>query len=495
MTGTADDAISSILGSHEFRGATILVTRGDYSPLMSAVADSLSAAQNVCANEEERNMLEHYILSFTQGSIQEHKEGSRFWIRDKGPIIESYIGFIESYRDPFGVRGEWEGFVAAVNKEMTRKFAELVEKAESFLTELPWPKEFEKDVFLRPDFTSLDVIGFGSSGVPAGINIPNYDDIRQSEGFKNVSLGNVLASRQSDEKVSFLHDNDQEIYRNLLSPAFEVQVGLHELLGHGSGKLFMEKEDKNFDPSTINPETGNQIESWYKAGETWDSKFPVIGSSYEECRAEAVGIYLCTNRDVLRIFGHEGEGADDIVYVNWLNMARAGLLGLEFFTPSTRSWRQAHMQARYALLRVMLEAGDDFVRLERVDAEDGADICVILDRSKIESVGRPAIGSFLRKLQVFKATADFDSGKSLYDEYTSVNEEMLSLREIVLARKKPRRIFVQPHLRLENDVVLEEFEASASGMIESFVRRFEGQDELISHLDRLWREEAHIHTL
>lgn len=53
----------------------------------------------------------------------------------------------------------------------------------------------------------------------------------------------------------------------------------------------------------------------------------MIGSSYEECRAEAVGIYLCTNRDVLRIFGHEGEGADDIVYVNWLNMARAGLLG------------------------------------------------------------------------------------------------------------------------------------------------------------------------
>lgn len=40
------------------------------------------------------------------------------------------------------------------------------------------------------------------------------------------------------------------------------------------------------------------------------------------------------------IFGHEGQDADDVVYINWLSMVRAGLLGLEFYTSESKSWRQ-----------------------------------------------------------------------------------------------------------------------------------------------------------
>ena len=41
-----------------------------------------------------------------------------------------------------------------------------------------------------------------------------------------------------------------------------------------------------------------------------------------------------------RIFGHHGKDADNIIYINWLNMVRAGLCGLEFYTPETGTWRQ-----------------------------------------------------------------------------------------------------------------------------------------------------------
>lgn len=133
---------------------------------MSKIADNMANAIPFAANEHQINMLNAYVESFKSGSIESHIESQKEWIKDVGPTVESNFGFVETYRDPAGVRAEWEGFVAVVNKEMTLKFGKMVDQAEDFIKLLPWPKEFEKDSFKRPDFTSLEVASFATCGSP-----------------------------------------------------------------------------------------------------------------------------------------------------------------------------------------------------------------------------------------------------------------------------------------------------------------------------------------
>ena len=47
--------------------------------------------QGFASNAHEKSMLECYIRSFKTGSVGDHKEGSRHWIRNKGPIVETYV--------------------------------------------------------------------------------------------------------------------------------------------------------------------------------------------------------------------------------------------------------------------------------------------------------------------------------------------------------------------------------------------------------------------
>ena len=63
---------------------------------------------------------------------------------------------------------------------------------------MPWPREFERDVFQKPDFTNLDVLSYDSSDVPIGINLPNYDDIREKHGYKNLNLVNAYSQVTPD---------------------------------------------------------------------------------------------------------------------------------------------------------------------------------------------------------------------------------------------------------------------------------------------------------
>lgn len=99
----------------KLQGKKLTLVFGDHQKEMAEVAECIKQAGLNADNDIQKKMHQEYHKSFATGSLEAFKESQRYWIQDKGPMVESDIGFVETYRDPHGVRGEWEGFAAMVS--------------------------------------------------------------------------------------------------------------------------------------------------------------------------------------------------------------------------------------------------------------------------------------------------------------------------------------------------------------------------------------------
>jgi len=134
---------------------------------------------------------------------------------------------------------------------------------------------------------------------------------------------------------------------------------------------------------------------------------------------------------------------------------------------------------------------------------------ITLNRNMIISHGLPAVGAFLKKLQICKSTCDVPRATALFARYTQVPEAWLPLRSLVIQKRKPRQSFVQPMLELaeranshplqlgsivtsplQSTVVMRTFPGTLGGAVDAFVSRFPEVDHAV--LD-LWRRELPSH--
>lgn len=132
-------------------------------------------------------------------------------------------------------------------------------------------------------------------------------------------ISNEIAAEYNSTRTApaFLDPLDVEVYMASEYEAYYIWVVLHELLGHGTGKLLTQYGDNsfNFDITNppLNPLTGKPIESWYKPGKSWTGVFGDLATSVDECRAECVGAYLMDNEELLELcgFDHDKMSASD----------------------------------------------------------------------------------------------------------------------------------------------------------------------------------------
>lgn len=126
-------------------------------------------------------------------------------------------------------------------------------------------------------------------------------------GFKNVIIANRMAAESQCKQYPFIPVSEAEKFKEHKFPAYYWWVVLHELLGHGTGRMMVQKGEGqfNFDIENppVNPLSGKPIASWYKPGQTWTGQFADLATTVDECRAELVGAYLMDEKELLGLLG------------------------------------------------------------------------------------------------------------------------------------------------------------------------------------------------
>ncbi|PLB54821.1 dipeptidyl peptidase III [Aspergillus steynii IBT 23096] len=454
----------------------IRLERGDHSEEMSRICDSVTKAMRFSSNDTQARYIQDYIESFTTGSLQAYRSCMKRWVEDYNPRVESIFGFVEPYRDPYGVRCEWRGVVSIADPQETAKLTALVNSSTKLIRTLPWAVPdvndgkgpFEKSEFQAPHFSIVHALAFGCSNVWEASKVPNYNDIRETHGFKNIVYANRMsANADPNREFYWVHPSEAKEFKAVNHIIRFIATSIHELLGHGTGKLLAETSPGvyNFDRASppTNSLTGKPT-----------SVFEKLAGTVEECRVMLVSYYLSEDRDVLSMYGYDEHSdikADDLIYQTYLHIGVEGLRALQAFNVETQSWGSAHANANYAIFKhLMLHANG----LLSVDCNQMAGtVFVRVDRSKIASHGKACIGNMLHRIHVWRCTANVTQCRQFYEPLSAVDGEYEVWRQIVASKPEPPWKFVQANTILRDDgkVELKVYEASNEGIIQSFAER------------------------
>ncbi|KAL8781442.1 MAG: hypothetical protein Q9213_005994 [Squamulea squamosa] len=454
LQASVEDGVQS-LKSQDMNGS-IRIRKGDHSKELKLVCENLRSAAHYTAYPLQKQFLKEYEQSFWTGDLEVYKDSQKTWIRDTAPSVENIFGFVEPYRDPFGSRAEFEGLVAIADREETAVLTRLVNMSSSFIKQLPWTEgflendgkgPFEKVLFEPPDFSSIHALAYCSSIIFGGINLPNYNDIRQECGFKNVIIANRMSAESNEADISpFIHPSEAAVFQ---IHNFEIQ-----------------------NPPN-NPLTGAPIDLWYQPGQTWTGVFGDLATTVDECRAELVGAYLMDNTELLALFGYTSSSeikAQDLTYNMYVQLGVDGLRGLQNFNEDSGKWGQAHSRAHFAMLKCLLLNGNGFMTIDC--NSQATELKVSVDGSRIQTDGKAALRGMLLRLHMYRCTADVENCRRYYDDLSKVDGEYLQWRRIVLAQKKPKWVFVQANTFLNGEgVYLKEYEATSEGVIQSWLER------------------------
>jgi dipeptidyl-peptidase-3 len=99
-------------------------------------------------------------------------------------------------------------------------------------------------------------------------------------------------------------------------------------------------------------------------------------------------------------------------------------------------------------------------------------LTVRVDRSRIASDGKAALGQMLLHLHMYRCTANAADCRAYYEDLSRVDADFLKWRDAVISQQQSKWVFVQANTFLEaGRVALKEYPATKEGVVQSWAER------------------------
>jgi dipeptidyl-peptidase-3 len=379
------------------------VPPGLYATYLKKAIGYFEKAREV-ADPAQAAVISDLIRFYETGEPADWLQFGADWVRNDA-TVDFANGFIEVYRDPRGAKGTAQSFVTITDKPVTNVMVNLAKNAAYFEEKAPWDPKYKKRDFTPPVVKAVEVlIETGDFHVTTiGDNLPNEEEIHQKYGTKNfLLLGSSHAlSAASVSAIDEFAATPEEAQRakKYGEEAEDLLTAMHEVIGHGSGKL----------SDRVQGNPAKFLKEYY--------------STLEEARADLMGLWNVWDPKLKEL--NLVKDQEEVARTMYDSAARAPLTQLRRI-PKGDTIEEDHQRDRQLIAHYIKDKTGAIEYFDR----NGKTYVRVTDYQKM----RQGVGELLAELMRIKGEGDYDAIKRLVDTY-GVHFDP-KLRDQVVARYK-----------------------------------------------------------
>ena len=377
------------------------VPPGYYAAFLKKANESLEKAR-AYAEPGQDAVLAALIRYYQTGDPADWVRFGIAWVQNN-PAVDFANGFIEVYRDARAAKGTSQSFVTITDRKFSGLMTKIADNAQYFEDHAPWLAQYKKQGVKPPQAKAVEtVIETGDFHVSTvGDNLPNENEIREKYGSKSFLF--TGSSRTLREATGFgpleefaASKEEIAIGQKYGEEASDLMTALHEVIGHGSGKL--------------SPKLQGGAEAYLKE----------YFSTLEEARADLMALWSVMDPKVRELgLATSPEVAKAMYY----GAVRVGITQL-MRIPQGDTIEEDHQRCRQLIVNYVMDKTGAIQKVER-----GGKTYLLLKDFEAMHKG---VGMLLAELMRIKAEGDYAAIKALVDKYAVHFDP--ALRDQVVAR-------------------------------------------------------------